>query len=275
MKKVSCVMTTYRRFTCVERSIACFLSQNYSNKELIIYNTDDHHPLYLDSSFDNVRDIIKLINNNIDFETKSPYSNVGPIRRDAAKFADGDYYITWDDDDLFFPWNISQCIDGVERTNTQAWKPVKSLIKQRGHVPELYSNYLEASIIVNMKSIQEYGFNMKKTGAEHLGWYEKLTETKQLCIDDNSIPAYCFYWSDEPEVAGHKQSNKLEFERLDNFTRHKMMTKDYAKRALTRKLLTDYKEVLEPFREIFINLKENKNELYQKYIYPNKSLIQL
>jgi hypothetical protein len=54
MKKVSCVMTTYRRFTCVERSIACFLSQDYENTELIIYNTDDKHPLSLDDTFKDI-----------------------------------------------------------------------------------------------------------------------------------------------------------------------------------------------------------------------------
>ena len=30
--KVSCVMTTYRRFTCVERSISMFLNQDYTGE---------------------------------------------------------------------------------------------------------------------------------------------------------------------------------------------------------------------------------------------------
>ena len=263
-------MTTYRRFTCVERSIACFLEQDYSNTELIIYNTDEQYPLCLDETFNDVNHKIKVINNNIDLETKQPYKNVGPIRRDARLFADGDYYITWDDDDLFFPWNIRQCMDGIIKTNKRAWKPVKSFMKQRGHDPTLYSNYLEASIIVDMRAVEEYGFNMKKTGAEHLGWYEKLTENNEMMIADDSIPAYCFYWSDEPSVAGHKQSNKNEFEKLDNFERHKLLTTDFAQRPLTRKSLTDYKEVFEPFNTLLNNFESTKPELFDAYINPYK-----
>ena len=271
MNKASCVMTTYRRFTCVERSITCFLAQDYDNTELIIYNTDDQHPLCLDETFDDVKHKIKVINNNIDLETKQPYKNVGPIRRDARLFADGDYYITWDDDDLFFPWNIRQCVDGVISNNKKAWKPVKSFMKQRGHDPVLYSNYLEASIMVSMQAVEEYGFNMKKTGAEHLGWYDKLTENGEMYIDNNSVPAYCFYWADEPSVAGHKQSNRVEFEKLDNFERHKMLTTDYATRALTRKTLTDYQEVFEPFNVLLNEFETTKPELYDKYILPHQA----
>jgi predicted class III extradiol MEMO1 family dioxygenase len=52
MPKVSCVMPTYRRFTCVERSIACFLAQETElETELIICNTDIEHPLELDDTF--------------------------------------------------------------------------------------------------------------------------------------------------------------------------------------------------------------------------------
>ena len=266
-------MTTYRRFTCVERSIACFLSQDYENTELLIYNTDDKYPLSLDDTFKDVENKIKVINNNIDLETKQPYSNVGPIRRDARMFANGDYYITWDDDDIFFPWNIRQCMDGIIKTNKKAWKPIKSFMKQRGHDPTLYYNYLEASIIVDMKSVEEHGFNMKKTGAEHLGWYEKLVEQQQLMMDEHSVPAYCFYWSDEPSVAGHKQSNRAEFERMDNFTRHKMLTTDYAKQALTRKTLKDYQDVLSPFSPILKEFEISKPELYNTYIQPHEPLV--
>jgi hypothetical protein len=67
----------------VERSIACFLAQDYENTELIVYNTDDEHPLNLDESFQEAREKIKVINSNIDIETGRSYQNVGPIRRDA------------------------------------------------------------------------------------------------------------------------------------------------------------------------------------------------
>lgn len=273
MKKVSCVMTTYRRFNCVERSIAMFISQDYEyESELIIYNTDTEFPVSLDSSFLEHNNI-KVINNNIDLVTKKPYNNTASIRRDAKEFADGDYYITWDDDDIFFPWNIRQCVDGIERSEKSAWKPKKSFMKQLGNNPELYFNYLEASVIVKMESINTYGFKEGSTGPEHLGWFEKLMELGEMCIDDHSVPGYCFYWSDPKEIGGHKQSDMSEFTRSDNFERHKMFTTDNAKRPFTRTSFFDYKNITNSFIETLESLKISRKDLYEKYI--EKSLLNM
>jgi glycosyltransferase involved in cell wall biosynthesis len=266
MKKVSCVMTTYRRFSCVERSISMFISQMYENKELIIYNTDIEYPLYLDKSISKY-DNIKIINNNIDLETKHPYKNVGAIRRDARLFADGTYYITWDDDDIFFPWNISQCMDGIVRTNKLAWKPYLSIMKQRGYSPSLKFNYFEASVLVSMEAVEQHGYNLDKTGGEHMKWFKKLKEINELIEDKESIPAYCFYWADTPEIGGHKQSARSEYDRLDNFERHKLMTTDYAKKSLAYKdFLKDYKDIWSEFKILFDDIKITSPNLYDKYM---------
>jgi hypothetical protein len=259
-------MTTYRRFTCVERSIAMFLSQDYENdKELIIYNTDVEFPVSLDKTFSDLNNI-KVINNNIDLVTKNPYNNVSSVRRDAKKFADGNYYITWDDDDIFFPWNIRQCVDGVGRTGKMAWKPSKSFMKNAGWDPQLYFNYLEASVIVKMDAIEKFGFKDGATGSEHLGWFEKLSEMNEMSVDEESVPGYCFYWADNKEVGGHKQSDASEFYREDNFERHKQFTTDYAKRPFTRKTFFDYPEVYKEFINSLNSFKDIKIDLYKKYI---------
>lgn len=269
MKKVSCVMTTYRRFTCVERSIAMFLAQDYINTELIIYNTDIKYPLSLDDTFGDVEDKIKIVNNNIDFITKKPYDNIGAIRRDARTFADGEGYITWDDDDIFFPWNIRQCVDGIQRSGKSAWKPYKSFIKYNGHEPMLYFNNLEASILVKMSILDTYGFNTSKSGAEHLSWLDELSRQSDIAVDQHSIPGYCFYWSDIPEVGGHKQSNMTEFVREDNFQRHRLYTKDYAKRPFTRIQLEKYGEIFLPFIDKLKEYESSNILLYDQYIFPN------
>lgn len=274
MKKISCVMTTYRRFTCVERSIAMFLAQDYTDTELIIYNTDTKYPLSLDRTFDPLEGTkIKVINNNIDFETKTSYTNVGAIRRDAFRFATGDGYITWDDDDIFFPWNIRQCIDGITQSGKSSWKPRHSFIKFVGKTPELAYTNMEASILTKTEKISEFGFNLQQTGAEHLGWLDKLREQDDILIDDDAIPGYCFYWSDEMSVGGHKQSNMPEFFLPDNFERHKLYTIDYVKRPITRKHISDYKDVFTPFIPLLEIYKETKPQHYISYIEPNKNII--
>ena len=46
-KKVSFVCTSYRRFYCVKRIVAQYHAQTYTNKELIIFNTDMEYPYEL------------------------------------------------------------------------------------------------------------------------------------------------------------------------------------------------------------------------------------
>ena len=267
--KVSCIMTTYRRFNCVERSISMFLAQKCNVKtELIIYNTDVENPLALDDTFREINNI-KIINNNIDFETKKPYDNVGSIRRDALTFADGKYYICWDDDDLFFPWNIQQCIDGLIRTGKKAWKPKNSFMMNTDKRPQLFFNNLEASFIIELESIRNIGFNINKSGAEHLKWIEELETKNEVCVDDLSIPGYCFYWADDIKIGGHKQSNADEFQKPDNFERHKLMTTDFADRKLTLKKINEYKEIFHPFIDLLEEFEGKNREFYYKYIMKN------
>ena len=267
MKKVSCVMTTYRRFSCVERSIAMFLAQDYHNKELIIYNTDAEHPLSLDASFANHQHLIKIINNNIDMETKKPYTGVGAIRRDARLFADGEYFITWDDDDVFFPWNITQCVHGVEKHNKLAWKPLHSMMKTLNAAPEIKYNYFEASVIASMHAVEQHGYNLDKTGGEHMKWFKAIQKQGEMVEDADAVPGYCFYWSDPPAVAGHKQSNLAEYNRDDNFIRHKLMTTDHAKRAFKlTNFMKDYPHMWGEFRDVFAELQRSKPELFDRYI---------
>lgn len=259
--KVSCVMPTYRRFNCVERSITFFLAQETKlDKELIIMNTDVSNPLELDDSFsDEDRSKIIIFNNNIDYDTCEHYSSTGAIRRDAFAHATGEYYITWDDDDIFLPWNIQQCYDGLERTGLKAWKPDRSFSWVGGKdEPEIAGNYLEATVMLYSN---EVSFRLE-SGPESLSWFDRLKDQKQLIEDPYSIPAYCFYWRDESDIGGHKQSGT--FGHPNNFNLHMQSTKDYAKRKLTRKTLKDYKHILSKFDKLLDN--HHNKDLVSKYV---------
>ena len=229
-------MCTYGRFTCVERSIYFFLNQDYiGNTELLIYNTDTDYPLFLSPSLrqiypDREKSIV-IINNNTDYITNQPYDNIGAIRRDALQHASGDYYICWDDDDIFLPWNICQCVDGLNKNpDVWAWKPFRSMFWKSGEDPEIAGNVMEASIISRMDKILEFGFSPHQGGGEHLSWEKAFRDNKKIVVDKNSIPAYCFNWADEEEIRGHKQSGT--FGRPDNFQYHKDNTNDHASRPL-------------------------------------------
>lgn len=220
--KVSAVMCTYGRFKCVERAMNCFLSQTYPNKELIIFNTDIDSPYLEDERLYNHN--IKVYNNNIDFETHLPYTNVGAIRRDALTYATGDYVVTWDDDDIFMPYFMEQGINRMKETGLASFKPEKSFFYSGGNLC-LVKNTLEASVIADINKIREYGY-LLETGKEGLSWYTKMRDNKELDENDSFyLPSYCFNWNDGAEMlAPHKQSGDIN--NKENFENHKKASID-------------------------------------------------
>lgn len=241
---VSCIMPTFRRFHCVEKSIGYFLDQEYKDAELIIFNTDTDYPLQLGNSLLPFSDRVKIINNNTDFITGAAYTNVGALRRDSLTYASGEYYNCWDDDDIYLPWHLLQGIEGIKRTGRKAFKPKESFFRNGNRGIEIVRNVMEASIIVDIKEVD---YNLE-SGKEHLKWYLKLRDSGQLNENElDTIPAYCFDWSYN-ELAAHKQSGDID--NPDNFSRHKSKSIDYAKRRLE---LIDVKDHYLPFLEFLRN----------------------
>jgi glycosyltransferase involved in cell wall biosynthesis len=267
LPKVSCVMTTYGRMTCVERSVKMWTLQDYEGPlELVILNTDEEQPIVLsaDWSSDGRHDI-RVINNNVDLETNQFYTNVGAIRRDATQFATGEYYICWDDDDIFLPWNVRQCVDGILRhPNIDAWKPAYSLFEIQNNPDGIVQamNTLEASFIVRLSALREIGFNMEN-GTEHLKWYIAMQASGRMMPDFYSIPGYSYRWNDH-EIAGHKQSGHTGDK--NNFENHKKASRDRFTRPLT---LPSNDVILHPYYDYFrCNIGSNKVSHRPDLLYP-------
>ena len=257
LKKVSLICTTYKRYTCVQRIIAQFYQQSYPNKELIIFNTDVENPYSLSFEDEN----IIIINNNIDYLTGKEYTVRGPICRDAVTHATGDYFLLFDDDDIYLPWYIQQAVDGIESNRKLVWKPRKSFFANYQGI-EVCSNTMESSVIVKMEKIREIGFRDDITGCESLSWYIALRDSGDIDeFNNNYIPSYCFNWSDPSELAGHKQSGDIN--NPNNFENHKLASKDYAKQPLTK---GDIGDTYKKYYDYFIQNKEEFNlEYYEKY----------
>lgn len=243
--KISCIMTTYGRFNCVERSIQYFLNQQYQETELIIFNTDTTYPLILGESLKKFENKIFIINNSIDFITAQDYTSVGAIRRDALTYATGDYYNCWDDDDIFLPNHLQQCVEGLLRTGRKAFKPRESFFRNGNGQIQVVKNVMEASIVV---SIKEVGFDLE-TGKEHLAWYTKLRDEKELNEDEkDTVPAYCFDWISNP-LASHKQSGDIN--NINNFENHKRSSVDRAFRSLEYVDISSYYQPFFDFMKTF------------------------
>jgi len=278
MKKVTAVCCTYRRFKCVERAMNCFLAQDYPNKELIIYNTDvqnpyttilpTNHSLYDPYEAAILKDInIVIVNENIDSVTKEPYTNVGAIRRDALTHATGDYYICWDDDDIYLPYFMRQGIDMMQKSLLPTFKPAKSFFYS-GDSLRLVQNTLEASVISDINKIREHGF-LLETGSEGLGWYTKLRDSREL--DENCkeyLPHYCFNWNDGFEMnATHKQSGDID--NPNNFSNHKECSKDICTGGISIYSKEQMRSIYDIYFNYILNDAEMDKELIEKYLIPN------
>jgi glycosyltransferase involved in cell wall biosynthesis len=267
LPKISAVMCTYRRFKCVERAVNFFLQQTYPNKELILYNTDIEHPYK--NQLNLQKKGITIINENVDEITKLPYTNVGAIRRDALTYANGDYVVTWDDDDVWMDFFMQQSMDRMHETKLPSIKPEKSFFYS-GNNLRLVMNTLEASVVAKIDKVRKYGY-LLETGKEGLAWYTAMRDNKELDEHDRYyIPAYCFNWQDGQEMnAQHKQSGDID--NPLNFSNHKENSTDavfdreieiFSREHVVDVLLHDYYEFLYRNTDIY------PAELVEKYLYP-------
>jgi glycosyltransferase involved in cell wall biosynthesis len=105
---VSCVMPTYNRREFIPAAIACWLAQDYEDKELII----------LDDGDDGTEEVIPF-DVLIHYE-RSARLSTGAKRNSVNQRASGEIICHWDDDDWSAPDRIS---DQVERL-IESGKPI-------------------------------------------------------------------------------------------------------------------------------------------------------
>lgn len=246
----------------MQRIVAQYHAQTYTNKELIIFNTDIEYPYVL-----GVDDpTITVVNNGMDYKSGLAYANRGQICRDAVTHATGEYFMLADDDDIYLPWHMQQAVDGIIVLGTEAWKPAKSMFATAERI-DFAANIMEASIIVKMDSIRRIGFNEEVTGCEGLSWYDTLRDAKQL--DENNqrfVVSYCFNWGDPPSMkAGHKQSGSIGAE--NNFENHKRESTDFATGPL---MPISHDQLIDVYLPYFLFIAQHKSEfpldLYNKYV---------
>ena len=258
--KISCVQTTYGRFQCVERSMNMFLSQDYQGeKELIIFNTDVEHPYY-DQEELRASNIF-VYNCNTDYITSQPYTNVGAIRRDALTHATGDYVVTWDDDDVFLPFFLSQGMYKIQTTGLPSFKPEQSFFYNGGWLRTVM-NTMEASIVADITKVREYGY-LLETGKEGLGWYTKMRDNRELNEHDPIyIPSYCFNWNDGDKLAApHKQSGDIN--NPNNFENHKYASRDYCMGKMRKYTEEEMRNIYHPY---FAYLSEHIKEYDEQLV---------
>lgn len=177
--KICCLTATYGRLSKLNEAVTCFIQQDYTNKELIILN---NHPSPLRCDLPD----IKIYN-------EPGYPTQGDCRNRLIELADGDFVRTWDDDDLYMPWTLSQGIENIG--SSAAWKPQKSWFWAEGRNPELSENAFEASMIVRMDVAKKYRYKPNSAGDEH-SCLSRGIDLEGGCQtkDMKSLSSYVYRW---------------------------------------------------------------------------------
>lgn len=133
--KIDCLMGTCGRYALVCESLACFLQQSaISHATMLIYNQHSE-PLV----FEHPR--VRIVNES------GPPVSLRHIRQRMHELADptADLIHWWDDDDLYLPWHLRDCLDNIG--DDSAWKPASSWYSRSNTEFTLSRNRFEGSWI--------------------------------------------------------------------------------------------------------------------------------
>jgi hypothetical protein len=103
MTLVTCIMPTANRRNFVPSAIACFQSQDYAERELVI----------LDDGEDSVRDLVPVNDPRIRYHRLDSKLPLGAKRNQCIEAARGDLILHWDDDDWMSSWRIRYQVDSM------------------------------------------------------------------------------------------------------------------------------------------------------------------
>lgn len=147
--KISCICPTYGRSHRLRESLACFLNQDYPNRELVIVNSFKKQ--VFSGEFPNVKII------NLPDRPKS----LGECRNIAVRESTGDIIVVWDDDDLFLPHYLSSIAAQYKPGIDWVWMS-KQFYAEKFKIKEVMQGQLNS-------------VSFTKAAWEKVGGYDQLT----------------------------------------------------------------------------------------------------
>lgn len=110
---ISCICITDHRIVMLKRAIACFISQDYPNKELVVsYPKKDRLTKHLISR------ILKGKNLRFVQVERDNMEILGDTRNTAIFHANGEYICNWDDDDWYHSSRLSYQFNAMKEANS-------------------------------------------------------------------------------------------------------------------------------------------------------------
>lgn len=176
---VSCLMATHGRYREVCRAVVDFLQQDYPAKELLILNNHPK-PLWVPEGVEGVR----IINEPI-------HATLGDCRKRLLELAQGEYVRTWDDDDCYLPWTLSQGVAHIG--NAVAFKPRHSWFDCENGGVRLEDNVFEAAMITRTDFAREHQYQAT-AGDEHQPLVQAIEAAGLKRRDFGQWASYVYRW---------------------------------------------------------------------------------
>ncbi len=192
--KIDCLMGTCGRFAPACESLACFLQQSaIEDATLLIYN---QHPIPL--KFNHPR--VRVVNEP---------GRAGSLRHIRQRMLDlanpaADLIHWWEDDDLYLPWHLEDCLDRIK--GHAAWKPFRSWYSWSRSDYDLCAHPFEGSWVFRADYVLKAPLSTHAHYIDHPA-YTQTGQAGLLAITDLRA-SYIYRWYDSwSHVASFGGSN--------------------------------------------------------------------
>jgi hypothetical protein len=181
--KVDCLMGTYGRYALACEALSCFLQQTLiSDATLLIYNQHptDHW------RFDHPR--VRIVNE------PAPEGGLRHIRARMHELVDpaADLIHWWDDDDLYLPWHLEDCVRHVG--THAAWKPESSWMSVGNVEFSRHSNTFEGSWVFRADHLKSSPIDTHPEYTDHPIIFQTLESGALATTELGGRTSYIYRW---------------------------------------------------------------------------------
>ncbi len=235
------LLYTYNRPELLGRSIRCWLEQEYTNKQLCIFNNGNTDITIGGDLSENISNKgIFVVNSNISSKTGRLYNELGEIYNDGLVYfkneiENADLLTMWQDDDMYLPYFLNACNDLADYFELpDVFKAKEFIFYDKGsNINRKDENNAEGSWIVDIKFLLNTKFAEPHIHPES-SIHAKLISDVNYIKDSNLKPSYIYEWNNGIyHISGnysnpnnfniHRQQNNKEEKVIKVWSKEKLM----------------------------------------------------
>jgi glycosyltransferase involved in cell wall biosynthesis len=180
---------TFGRVALLEESIECFLRQDYEGKiELIILNDLVGQTLSITDSRINESREIRIINMPERFDT------LGEKRNAGAEFSRYEWIMTWGDDDIHLPWEITEAIGWLQNNDKEIGFLGNYFFDSGGKTEIRLKQSLPGPFLMKKECFVEIGGISEMNCGEDASFLLKAHKSKRKAVRMDCRPGFIYRW---------------------------------------------------------------------------------